>query len=165
MCSKRGVYKVNLKNGSAKLFVQSIDPESGATIDAMKLYKGYLYYIDGTSVYPSLYRIKLSGKNKKFLGNAISYAISDGKIYYRVQNRKTEKIVKKSMKLNGKNKKKSNYKVVMKWKKSNKKGYYVDPVLTHTDNDNNYEYYTDFLITPSGKKIMLSNYMINLSDI
>ena len=98
------------------------------------------------------------------LGNVVSYAISNGKIYYKIRN-KSEKMVKKSMKLNGSNKKKSRYNVKMKGRKSNKKGYYINQVLTHTDPHNNYEYYTDYLVTPSGKRIALSNYMINLSDL
>ncbi|MBR3199996.1 MAG: hypothetical protein IKG17_01485 [Mogibacterium sp.] len=164
-CSANGgLYKVNLKTGEKKLFVQPYDSESGTAIDSMKLYKGYLYYIDGSDVNSLLHRIKLSGKNKKALGNVVSYAISNGKIYYKIRN-KSEKIVKKSMKLNGSNKKKSRYNVKMKGRKSNKKGYYINQVLTHTDPHNNYEYYTDYLVTPSGKRIALSNYMINLSDL
>ena len=76
------------------------------------------------------------------------------------------------MKLNGKGKKKSSYKVVLKEKKSNKAGYYITPVLTkkvpHYDEDLGVydydEYYTEYLVTPSGGKIALDDYVIPYNE-
>lgn len=162
-----GLYKVNLKTESKKLLVPAADPEARTTVGEMKIYKGYLYYTNGGVVSPKLYRIKLSGKNKKFLGNIVNYAISNGRIYYTTRS-KSGKILKKSMKLDGTNKKKSSYKVKMTYKNSNKSGYHIDQVLTQSDPHYDEitglydytEYYTECLITPSEEEIAIDSYVI-----
>lgn len=167
----KGLYKVNLTTGSKTLLVKSVAPDMGATIGEMKIYKGYLYYVNGGAVTAPLYRIKLSGKNKKYLGSVVYFAISNGKIYYKTLNSKG-KYIKKSMKLTGKSKKKSSYNVKMKWKDSNKSGYTVNQVLTHSDSvyddvDESYyitDYYTDYFVTPSGEQIALCDYTIEYSE-
>ena len=166
-----GLYKVNLKTETKKLMVPAA-PDADSSVGRMKIYKGYLYYVDWSNqLYAKLHRIKLSGKNKKFLANIVDYAISNNKIYY-IAETKYEKRIKKSMKLNGKGKKKSSYKVVLKEKKSNKAGYYISSVLTkkvpHYDEDLGVydydEYYTEYLVTPSRGKIALDDYVIPYNE-
>lgn len=158
--AKLGIYKVNLKTGKVKA-LKKYDREGvlyfsqGST--CMKLYKGYIYFMDGAGIGLSLNRVKASGGKKaqnlttKNNFNVYSFAISKGKIYIEGPSRDTFNDVKRVMKLNGKSAKKSKYKVVNKIKTTNKKGYKIQ---TKTSGGKS----KDYLVTPSGKKYKLCTY-------
>lgn len=164
-CSaSNGIYKVNIKTGK-KMRIVKEDYVGDFIIEDMKIHKGYLYY---KVVYgmPALYRVKLSGKSKKFLADIEEvYVISGNKIFYR----ELESNKKMQMDLNGKHKKKTSVKFKLKEKKSNKKGYRVKTVYGkevvdysdyYQDPDESPSYlttkkYTDYLYKPNGKKIKL----------
>jgi len=145
----KGIYRVNIKTGKKKLLVKENAAYNGWKYKNLKLYKGYLYFVedradDGNYV---LYRVKTSGKSKKELGAVLSYAISDGKIYYTVmKDDDPENFVKKQMRLNGKNKKKSKFNVRMTSKKTNKKGYFVYKDLIEYDSEDGWETYGEWLM-------------------
>lgn len=169
--ARLGIYKVNLKSGSARRIVKAEMPEFNRKPSGMKLKRGYLYYFSGTGALndDTLYRIKTSGKKNKRLADAQAYAVGKKKIYYITYGLNPYKYKKKQMKLNGKSKKASRYKVKNKYKKSNKKGYYVSSTLTATYSNYEYDEYGDYylvttekynyyLVTPSGKRIYLCSY-------
>lgn len=151
----KGIYRVNIKTGKKKLLVKENGALNGWKYTNLKLYKGYLYFTEDRddNYNHVLYRVKTSGKSRKELGAVKSYAISDGKIYYTMMKDEDPdddlgpgNIVKKQMKLNGKNKKKSKYDVKMTLKKTNKKGYYVRKDLIEYDNEEGWEEYGDWLM-------------------
>ena len=166
-----GIYKVNLKKGTSKMLVKTGSlPEVYRAPRSMKLYRGYIYFdaSNGTRSKEPLCRIKTSGKNYKYLANAESFAISKGKIYYVPFGPGKNK----QMKLNGKGKRKIDCKIKQRHKITNKKGYYVDSSLKNTYYTNEkidsqydsviaHEYYYEYLVCPSGKRIFLCSY--NLS--
>ena len=167
----RGIYKVNLKKGTSKILKKTGGlPEVYNAPRSMILYHGYIYFDSSTSSRSKepLCRIKTSGKGYKYLANAETYAISKGKIYYVpfVSGKN------KQMKLNGKGKRKIDCKIKQRHKITNKKGYYVDSSLKNTYYTNEkidsqydsviaHEYYYEYLVCPSGKRIFLCSY--NLS--
>lgn len=83
----------------------------------MKLYKGYLYYID--EVDPSysytLHRVNIKTKKRTKILKAITtdmqYAIVKSKLYVTYHDTLNDKYVRKVMKLNGKSKKNTKIKV------------------------------------------------------
>ena len=144
-----GLYKVKVKKGkvvSKKLLTRAESFGAYSYYSGMKKKGGYIYAqisTEGTSFY--LDRIKTkSGAYKTLAGSEdqgpVVYAIKGKKIYYKATDSKTKKV----MKLNGKNKKKTSTKPVMKHAKSNAKGYSVimkakgDKIVT-------------YLKTPKGK--------------
>ena len=147
----KGLYRVNPKTNKIK----KISSEGMPDIEpvAMKLYKGYIYYLVGDGINNCLYRVKTNGKNKKFLGNVANYAIKNKTIYYThyTYNEDTGREVPqhKKMSLTGKNKKKTVYKVYMKNKATNKKGYRVKTV---EKSSGKCIYY---LVKPSKKRVKL----------
>ena len=92
-----------------------------------------------------------------------NYAIKNGKIYYECYDYKTENDAKKVMKLNGKSKRKSSYKVRAKYKNTNKKGYSLRYV-----NTGKREYYADYeeyvpvvesyLVRPGKSNVLINRY-------
>ena len=149
----KGLYRVNPKTNKIK----KISSEGMPDIEpvAMKLYKGYIYYLVGDGINNCLYRVKTNGKNKKFLGNVANYAIKNKTIYYPhdTYNEDTGREVPqhKKMSLTGKNKKKTVYKVYMKNKATNKKGYRVKTV----ESSNKLTYY---LAKPNKKRVKLCRF-------
>ena len=158
--AKIGIYKVNLKTGKVKA-LKEYDPEGavhfGQSAGCMKLYKGYLYYTDGAGIGIALNRVKVSGKSKpqdllKHIDFTVSaFAISKGKIYLEGTYMDSGKAVKRVMKLNGRNIKKSKFKITNTYKLTNKKGYKIQTVSSGGKG-------TDYLVTPAGKKIKLCSY-------
>ena len=163
-----GIYKVNLKTGTKKRLVAFNDRYGNYDLYAeyMAIRKGYLYYIDYWVINGHLHRVKISGKGKKSLGQVNAYAIKGNKLYYTRWSDNGEKILKKRMKLNGKKKRKSSFNVDNKVKKTNAKGYRVksalnDSVWVYDYQGGGYivtEYYTQYLVKPSGKRIKLCDY-------
>ena len=157
------IYKVNVRKGTKKII------DSGDNIGNMKLYKGYLYYTKAETVFgddddahQGIYRAKTTTCKVKKLFRSnnwvdyhdswkLTYAISKGRIYY---NEITpSKRIKRSMKLNGTNKKKSKVTVYNSRKKSNVKGYSVKQE-DHLDFETESGYVIWYLKTPK-KKITL----------
>ena len=149
----KGLYRVNPKTNKIKRIASAASP--WASPATMKLYKGYIYYTAGDGVNNMLYRVKTNGKNKKFLGNVANYAIKNKTIYYThyTYNEDTGREVPqhKKMSLTGKNKKKTVYKVYMKNKATNKKGYRVKTV----ESSNKLTYY---LVKPNKKRVKLCRF-------
>ena len=163
-CAYNGIYRVNIKTGGKKRIVKEKAPGIHRP-SSMVLYKGYLYYIDEAVIGASLYRVKTTGKNKKFLASVYNFAVKKSGIYYTAPNRDFDKVVKRKMKLNGKNKRKSAYRVKTKYKRSNNRGYYVKDKVTVLSKEYDYElegYWKktrtdEYLITPSNR-IKLCSY-------
>lgn len=147
----KGIYRVNPKTNKIK----KISSEASIYMEpaAMKLYKGYIYYLAGDGVNNMLYRVKTNGKNKKYLGSVAEYAIKNNTIYYTYYtydyDTEEEVVLHKKMSLTGKNKKKTVYKVSMKNKATNKKGYRVKTV---EKSSGKCIYY---LVKPSKKRVKL----------
>ena len=152
------IYRVDLKK---KKVLKRLHTEESVVEDvkAMKKKGKYVYFLF-ESYYDKermdLYRVSIyGGKEKRLAKNVCAYAISDGKIYYTHFKKwndygnpvgKTNKV----MKLNGKSKKSTRYKVKMKEKSSNAKGYKIK--YTYKKNS---EKYKVWLKTPR-KKIYLA---------
>ena len=165
--SEHGLFKADLKNGKSITVYDEVICEAGG----MKEYKGYLYFIDYGDISGDLYRVKISNNKVQRLASVVNeYAISKKKIYYvGYANIEGSKVKKRVMKLNGKGKKKSSYKVANKYKASNVKGYYIQSKMiskvwkTYVDDLDGetkgyWEYkYTDYLVTPD-KQIPLCTY-------
>ena len=149
----KGIYRVNTKTNKVKKIASA--PSPYASPATMKLYKGFIYYCAGDGVNNMLYRVKTNGKNKKYLGSVADYAIKNKTIYYThyTYNEDTGREVPqhKKMSLTGKNKKKTVYKVYMKNKATNKKGYRVKTV----ENSNKLTYY---LVKPNKKRVKLCRF-------
>lgn len=165
-----GIYRVNLKTNKVQRIVDnSEDYEITGALFGMKIHKKYLYYMSTGGVGSPLYRIRKSGGKAKFLDVVYDYAIKNGKIYYECYDYKKENNAKKVMKLNGKSKRKSSYKVKAKYKKTNKKGYSLRYV-----NTGKREYYADYeeylpviesyLVRP-GKSNVLINRFFDVNEI
>jgi len=160
-----GIYRVNLYTESKKRIVKENNEGFDFGPCYLKIFKGYLYYLSDGPILSPLSRVKLNGKNKKHLADVYEYAISKGKIYYTSYSFNTDKDIKRVMKLNGKNKKKSRYNVRMKYKDSNKSGYRVEQVLVRTETEyfdeeyyNVIEHYADYFVGPNGEMIKLCSY-------
>ena len=159
-CNAPGaIYKVNVKKGTKKIVAKTGDPNV-QMVSSMKLKKGYIYYslvpYEADNSY--LYRVKKSGKSNKKLATvptpmlSVDFAIKGKKIYYTYYpDPEGEKKLTKKMNLNGKKKAETKkYVVKTTYKKSNKKGYFVDYVEGTPDN------YKVYLKTPS-KQIYLTS--------
>lgn len=125
-----GLYKVKLKNGqvaSKKILYRAETFGAYSYFSGMKKKGGYIYMQESTEGTPFyLCRVRTtSGKHKTLARlndkGQVIYAIKGKKIYYR----DADSTVKRVMKLNGKSKKKTSVKAVMKHKKSNASGYSV----------------------------------------
>lgn len=168
--ANRGIYRVNLKTGDKKRIVKETGDPFEPGPGAMKIHKGYLYY---SNIYPDrafLYRVKLNGTNNKRLAEIdFKYAISKGKIYYECLSKDRVKTLKKVMKLNGKSKKKSSYKVKQINRRSNKSNYKIKTVFVQDETvyDEHYDdyivlkRYAEYLTTPDGRSIKLCTYAYN----
>lgn len=166
--ARLGLYKVNLKTGHKKRLVKNMMPEvdSGSVV-TIKLHRGYLYYeAAGALCDNGLCRIKTSGKKDKYLGDVYNYAIKKNRIFYTTYGASDSVKKKKQMSLNGKHKRKSKFKVKNKYRKSNKKGYYVETVLLDETEDYDFdmdewvikEYYQYNLVMPGGRRIFLCSF-------
>lgn len=128
------IYKVKLsKSGKVKKVTRIVNGgtvwDSGTRMIRHMMKKGkYLYYVDygacdGSAT--NLKRVNTETKKTKklvFTDNVFyGYAIKDKKLFAKYDS--DGKAIKRSMKLNGKSKKKTSKKIVMKTHKSNKKGY------------------------------------------
>ena len=150
----KGIYRVNTKTNKVKKIASAPSPYASPAI--MKLYKGYIYYCVGDGVNNTMYRVKTNGKHKKKLGSVAEYAIKNSTIYYTYYSydydAEKEVILHKKMSLLGKNKKKTSYKVSMKTKNTNKKGYRVKTVEKSGGTC------IDYLVKPNKKKVKLCSY-------
>ena len=145
-----GIYKVKLNNGEKENVQRLYDSEGAfgpyAAVEAMKKQDGYIYFrfaSEGTCT--DLARVKCTGGNVKYLaltGNSADYAIKGKRIYF-YKYTDNDKIVKRVMKFNGKNKKKTSVKPVLKEKKTNKSGYRI--IIKKKGH-----YMRDYLKTPKG---------------
>ena len=145
------IFKVNLKTKKVKKLVKG---KYGYPSYLKKKGK-YLYYCDVSQGLESyIYRINTKNNKKKILAHPIypAYAISGKKIYYKAVFVKDNgygdvHYKNKVIKLNGKSKQNTKWKVSMKNKKTNKKGYYV------TDNwdGQSWDPVTYYLQTPKGR--------------
>lgn len=165
----RKIYRTNVKTGKIKKYKI---PCWGA--NNCKIYKGYLYYVgtvdlDDDALYDfPLYRMNLkTGKSKKLFvaKNAhydenFRYAISKSRlyVYYRPLNEDFDVIrtVKKVMKLNGKAKKNTKFKIKQVFRESNAKGYslYYD----ESKLDESGEGWIKVYLKTPGRKIFLKKY-------
>lgn len=145
------IFKVDLKTKNVTILT------GGKCYPNMLKLKGkYLYYRDSHQGFAvkgytgELYRINVKTKAKKKLAYASYYAIKGKKIYVNADRLKGDKVKtsKRVMKLNGKSKKKTKYKVKNVYKDTNVSGYYV------TDDVDWDDYYDQpanyYLRTPSG---------------
>ena len=153
-CAGAGaIYKVKVKNGKVvkvKRLVKGEAPFGAYTyFQAMKKYGGNIYYRMGSEgTMGTLWRVNYrTGKVKQLAttGYGADYAIKNKRIYYYKIHYTDydEKMVKRSMKLNGKNKKKTSTKPVLKVKKSNASGYSIKIKEKNG-------YCRDYLKTPKG---------------
>lgn len=144
------IYKVNIKTGKVrKLKTFGKDTYFGG----MRYYKGYLYYlVDDDSLNACLYRVNVkSGKIKRlaqYSEASISFAIRKSKIYYMAEDEIGHKY-KRVMKLNGKSKKKSSYKVSNSWKNTNSSKYKLYEDESQYDWESETGFVDVFLKTPS----------------
>ncbi|MBQ9155514.1 MAG: hypothetical protein IJ137_01890 [Eubacterium sp.] len=129
--SSMGIYKVNLKNGKVKRLVKNpLNGDYGDYWFSCMAKKGnYLYYYCNQSADIDLRRVNIkTGKSKVLCSKGSGalemkgYVLSGSRIYYRCSKNYGPK---KSyvMKNNGKAKKSTSVKAVMKKKYSNAKGY------------------------------------------
>ena len=143
-----GLYKVKVKNGkvvSKKLLDKAETFGAYSYYSGMKK-KGKYIYVQSSSegTIFGLIRVRITDGKVKVLSSQndkgqIDYVIKKSKIYYKGHYGGKKKV----MKLNGKNKKKTSVKPVMKHKKSNAKGYSV--IMTENDVKA-----TTYLKTPKG---------------
>ncbi len=133
------IWKVNLKSAAVRK-VTSVGT-SKSEISALGMKGGYLYFVRSDHSDDNLwnqkrwiFRVKKSGKSKKKLTPAISnttnltYSVKGKKIYYTWQaesDKKSVKVYKKKMNLNGTGRENTKTKVKYTYKRSNKKGYKV----------------------------------------
>lgn len=156
-CAGEGntIYKVKLKNGRVKSKKRLVKGDWAmgdySYIQKMKKRGNYLYYVvgtEGTMWY--FYRVNVkSGKKKELAVNATHYVIKKKKIYAEFYNEEGDTpweyaLLYKTMKLNGKGKKKSSVEPVMKVKKSNAKGYSMVYKISG-------DYSKAYLKTPKGR--------------
>lgn len=152
-CSGEGysIYKVRLR-GKKVASVRRLCPSEFVISErgynhGMKKKGKYLYYVAGSSAaYSSIWRINVNtGKQKLLAKSATDYAIKGGRLYTTtIKSRgESEFYTHWSMKLNGKAKKKTSKKAVMKFRNSNAKGYSVRQKMSGA-------YVTTYLKTPAG---------------
>lgn len=125
-----GIYKVKVKKGkvvSKKIIVRAESFGAYSYYSGMKK-KGKYIYVQSSSegTLFSLIRVKASNGKCKCLASlndkgSVNYVIKGKKIFYKGEWGKTKKV----MRLNGKAKKKTSTKPIMKHKRSNAKGYSV----------------------------------------
>ena len=171
------IYKVNIKSGKK---TKLCTPTKWYSV-FMRYNKGYIYYI--TSRYSNsnkycpwnaiLWRVNVKTKKVQKVYTAIEtfddlkYAIKGSKIYTQYEKPYNQdldcKNVRKSMKLNGKSKKSSKYKIKMTRKNSNAKGYSLILDLREFDEDDESGYVTYYLKTPK-KKIKICRYFADWED-
>lgn len=154
------IYRVNLKNGAVrKLYFDEAGVMDGGPY-ALKLYKGYLYFLDPFATGNSLCRVKAGGGKVKNMLNVFDYAIVKGKLfasgYNYINYNKNVNIVSK---LNGKKVRKCKCRVKMLTdKKSNAQGYRINTVSNGKGmSSEGYECYinTEYLVKPDGTMIEL----------
>ncbi|MBQ9014923.1 MAG: hypothetical protein IJ109_02280 [Firmicutes bacterium] len=146
-----GIYKVKVKKGKAtsiKRLVKNNEVFGAYSYyDAMKKKGKYLYYREGgEGTVGYINRVNVSsGKQKSLamIGFQGDYVIKGKKIYYYKYDEESDNPPKREMKLNGKNKKKSSKKAVLKTRTSNEPGYTVK-IREKGD------YVRDYLETPKG---------------
>lgn len=144
-----GIYKATVKNGKVVkkkwLLKETYAWWEGTDIGDMKKKGNYLYFIEYTEGTVShLVRLNVkNGKCKTIAHNVSAYAIKGKKIYAEITNPDTLKKSYRVMKLNGKSKKKTSVKPVMKTKYSCK-GY-------STSYKQKGNYIRTYLKTPKGK--------------
>ena len=152
-CAGEGssIYKVKVKKGvvtsKKKIMNGNWAMADYSYISTMKKKGKYLYYVHSSEgTYWAVYRINVKGgKEKMVASSAYEYAIKGKRIYAEFYNPYNEEKPKyKSMKLNGKNKKKTSKRPKVKHKKTNAKGYSV----TYKMSDDCVKTY---LKTPKGK--------------
>lgn len=164
-----GLYRVNLKTGKKTKYC--VNQLGGS----MHYHKGYLYftssyYVDNNNdscFREGLYRLNLKTKKVKRLYTAtkaaddLKYAIKGNKIYTQytriINDNNGTKTVRKVMKLNGKHKRNSKYKVRMTGKINSTKGYYIYYDRSEYDQDIEIGWESDYLKTPK-HKIFLCRY-------
>lgn len=144
------IYKVNIKTGKVRK-MKSFGEDT--YFGGMRLYKGYLYYlVDDDSLNSNLFRMNVkTGKIKRLVSYSeanIQFAIRKSKIYYMVEDEIGHKY-KRVMKLNGKSKRKSSYKVSNSWKKTNSSKYKLYEDKSQYDWESNTGFVDVFLKTPS----------------
>ena len=144
------LYRFNTKTKKVKILYKNSDPEE--VVYGMKKKGKYLYYIHTGPVKDTLYRSNVSTGSKKALiqsdsFSTPSYVIYGKKIYVKVTTIHGES-KRYSMNLNGKKRKKTSMKPVMKSVRSNVKGY-------KTKTSENDQGLYDYLITPGGHRYLL----------
>ena len=154
-CDGYKIYKVDDITNTVTVLV---NVKSMSWISGMSIHKGYLYYCIGYN-HPEvdIRRIKLTGGKTKLVyrakhcENISAYAIKGSRVYVQYKNGDSGKTIKRSVKLNGKSKKKSKYKVKNTVNKTNVPNYSI------------YEYenaaresYITYLVKPNGQKIRLA---------
>jgi len=158
------IYKVNLKTKKVTALKYKA---KGAMTCCMRIKKGYLYFEQIDSGLRSISRIKLKDPKKTDLlfhkGSGISvedgnfaYSVGKKRVYIAYKHSDTGKTIKKSVKLNGKDSRKSKYNVKNINKTSNKKGYKLIDDMSHFDEENMAGYIVYYLKVPGGKKIKLA---------
>lgn len=143
-----GIFRVSLKSGKVKTLVSFVDEMDWRTIANMKSKGKYIYFVDySDSIEANIMRVSKSKANARVLAQVEwlkGYAIYKNNIYYT-----SDEPGKMKMALNGKSKKKTKYRAIMKEKNTNKKGY---SVLSYIDDEG---YFVSFLKTPKGKEYLL----------
>lgn len=119
---RKGIYKVNVKTKKAKRIAKAPVMEY-TCVRWMKLYKGYIYYVDRWSDTAKLYKVKTNGKKKQCLGWVSEYAIEGNTIYFKLYDEDRDVYDNMEMNLDGTGRRQSNCTVVMTKKKSNIKNY------------------------------------------
>lgn len=159
-----GLYKINITTGAKVLLVDCSKEVIGSSISGIHIHKGYIYYMKSqhNKTTDMLWRIKTNGKAKKKLGEVSYYAVSKNKIYYSVESGSHGKFRNRQMKLNGKSKRSSKYKVRNKFKETNKKGYSVEIVTLSTEKDEDGEvkvaHMAECLMLPGGNRVIISKW-------
>ena len=144
-----GIYKATVKNGKVVkkkwLLKETVGWGAGSDIGHMKKKGNYLYFIEYTEgTVTHLVRLNVkNGKCKTIAHNVTAYAIKGKKIYAQITNPDTLKKSYRVMKLNGKSKKKTSVRPVMKTEYSHK-GY-------STSYKEKGKYIRTYLKTPKGK--------------
>lgn len=162
-CDDYSIYKVNLNTKSVK----KLTSPSVSGVGKMKPYGNYVYFVEwseGTS--NSIARVKKAGGSYKSLTSMQEddrYAISKYRIYYKTMSYYSDRIVSRSMKLDGTSDKSSTYGVKNRVYRTNTKGYYTYNI--ESSDFDPYEgtgYVTTYLVTPNGKIKLAKLYGKNL---
>ena len=145
-----GVYKVTLKKGKIKKKKRLAKPDEYVFYEQMQKKGKYLYFIIGTNGSSShISRVRTSGgkvRHLAFVDELEDFAVKGKKIYYDYgyedDNGNMQRICR-SMKLNGKKKRKTSVRPVERILNSNAQGYSILRKETEM-------YYYDYLKTPKG---------------